>query len=93
MNESYLFVLAAAAIAAAIYAQMRIPRFTRSGSAATLTRGTLLVLGIAVGYVMADTMGDAGGPRFLVFLIGLGAVHVPAAFILFFKRASGAGKS
>ena len=46
-----------------------------------------------LGYVLADNMARSGGPFVLMFLLGFGGVHIPAALILLFKRAAGAGKS
>jgi hypothetical protein len=51
------------------------------------------VLGLVFGYVAADNFAQAEAPVFLTFLIGFGAVHVPAALILLIKRAAGAGRS
>jgi hypothetical protein len=84
---------AAVVLAAAIYAQTDIGRFTASAKATRLTRIGLLLLGIVFGYVAADNFGDAEAPVVLTFLIAFGAVHVPAALILLVKHASGAGKS
>jgi hypothetical protein len=78
---------------AAIYAQHEIPRFTKNPRGVLATRGVLIVLGLAVGYVAADTLSTAGSPPVIMFLFGFGAVHVPAALILLLKRAAGAGKS
>lgn len=56
-------------------------------------RALLIVLGLVFGYVAADNFGKAEGPALLAFLVGFGAVHVPAALILAIKHAAGAGKS
>ena len=84
---------AVAVLAAAFYAQTHIGRFTASAKATKLTRIGLIVLGLVFGYVAADNFGDAQAPVVLTFLIGFGAVHVPAALILLVKQVSGAGKS
>lgn len=86
-------LLAALALAAAAYAQHQIPRFTASARQAGLVRAGLAALGLVFGYVAADNLSAAGVPAPLTFLIGFGAVHVPAALILLLKRAAGAGKS
>ena len=86
-------VSAAVVLAAAIYAQQQIPRYTASPRAALLTRAGLIVLGLVFGYVAADNFSAADAPGLLTFLIGFGAVHVPPALILSIKRAAGAGKS
>ena len=58
-----------------------------------LTRIGLAALGLVFGYVAADNFSAAEAPGMLTFLIAFGAVHVPAALILFIKRTAGAGKS
>jgi hypothetical protein len=93
MNVFTLILSAALVLAAAIYAQHQIPRYTASPRAALLTRAGLILLGLVFGYVAADNFSSADGPGLLTFLIGFGAVHVPAALILFIKHAAGAGKS
>ena len=93
MNTAWMIVSASAVLAATIYAQREIPRFTAGARAARLTRLGLIVLGLVFGYVAADTFSATGTPGLLTFLIAFGAVHVPAALILLIKRAGGAGKS
>jgi hypothetical protein len=85
--------LALLLLAAAGYAQLQIPRFTAGSGKTALTRIVLVVIGIAFGFITAGPYANAGLPAVLAFLIGFGAVHVPAAFILFIKRERGAGKS
>ena len=81
-------------VGAAVYAQYRIPQHTAGRFNVALTRLLLIVIGIAFGYVLAQTYADARGlPPVLVFLAGFGLVHLPAAIILFIKRARGTGKS
>jgi hypothetical protein len=93
MNVVPMIFVAALVLAASIYAQHQIPRFTASPRTALLTRAGLIALGLVFGYVAADNLSEAGIPPLLTFLIGFGAVHVPAALILFLKHAAGAGKS
>jgi hypothetical protein len=88
-----MILAAAVVLAAAIYAQTHIGRFTASARATTLTRIGLLLLGIVFGYVAADNFGAAEAPVVLTFVIGFGAVHVPAALIVLVKQLAGAGKS
>ena len=84
----------AALVAVAFYAQYRIPQHTSGAAKVALTRLLLIVIGIAFGYVLAQTYADARGlPPVLVFLAGFGLVHLPAAIILFIKGARGTGKS
>ena len=93
MTPAAMIALTALGLTAAVYAQLQIPRFTANARAALLTRVGLLLVGLVLGYVLADNMARSGGPVVLMFLLGFGGVHIPAALILFFKRAAGAGKS
>ena len=87
-------IVTATLLFAASYAQYRIPRHTAGAAKIMLTRATLIVVGIALGYVMSRNSLDARGPvPLLLFVIGFGLVHLPAAFILFIKRKRGSGKS
>ena len=88
-----MIVAAVVVLAAAAYAQAYVGHFISSARAAMLTRLGLAVLGVVFGYVAADNFGDAEAPVVLTFLIGFGAVHVPAALIVLIKHAAGAGKS
>jgi hypothetical protein len=85
--------LALLLLAAAGYAQFQIPRFTAGSRNIALTRIVLIVIGIAFGCITAGPYANANLPAVLAFLIGFGAVHVPAAIILFLKRERRAGKS
>jgi hypothetical protein len=88
-----LIALAAVAlVAAAGYAQHQIPRYTAGNGRVWFLRGVLAVVGLLVGYASARYATDPG-LAFPGFLIGFGAVHVPAAFILFLKHERGAAKS
>jgi hypothetical protein len=93
MDLLLTMVLAALLVTAAGYAQYRIPFHTAGASRVALTRGVLIVVGVAFGYVGAVASGAQGGLALLLFLIGFGLVHAPAAIILFVKRGRGAGKS
>jgi hypothetical protein len=93
MNDVLMALAAAALLAAAVYAQLRVSRYTAGTAKITFIRAVLLVVGIAFGYVAARPYGAELGPRVLAFLIGFGAVHFPAAFILFVKGRRGSGKS
>jgi hypothetical protein len=84
--------LAAVLLPLTVYAQRDIGRFTAAPAAAALARGGLLAVGGALGYI-ATQVAETSLLAFLYFAIGLGLVHVPAALILFMKRAGGAGKS
>jgi hypothetical protein len=79
-------------LAAAVYAQRHLPRYVAGAGRARILRGVLIVSGLAVGS-LAMTYATQPMVAVLAFLSGFGAVHVPAAVILFLKRASGAGRS
>ncbi|HUF81092.1 MAG TPA: hypothetical protein VMN03_08145 [Burkholderiales bacterium] len=89
----FMIVMAAALAGAAVYAQASLPRHIAGSRKALLTRVLLILLGLASGWVLAA--GYAGDPTrvLLAGLIGFGAVHFPAAFILFVKQERGSGKS
>lgn len=88
-----MILMAALLLTATAYAQLEIRRYTAGGGRVLLTRSLLILVGAAFGYVSAA--GFAGDPMVavLVFLIGFGTVHTPAALILLLKQQSGAGKS
>ena len=86
-------VLAILLLAAAGYAQYRIPFHTAGAARIALARGVLIAVGIAFGYVGASAAGAQGALALLLFLVGFGLVHAPAAIILYIKRARGTGKS
>jgi hypothetical protein len=84
-------------IAAACYAHYEIPRFTRGSTHRAVAHAVLLLVGCACGVTSMWTQ-ELGGPapaapRWLVFVIAFGTVHVPAAAILFIKYLRGAGQS
>ena len=54
-----------------------------------LTRGILILIGVAFGFVAAKYYASTALPAPLVFLSGFGLVHVPAAVILALKRKRG----
>lgn len=90
MQWAVLVVLAVLALAVAGYAQYRTPFHTRTARDALWARLLLWVVGIAFGLVLAMVYTRSEGlATALVFLIGFGTVHVPAAFILFSKRRRG----
>lgn len=85
-------VLALLSFAAVIYAQMQIPAFTDSPGKVVAARGILVLVGIGFGWVGASYVAGEM-PRIMVFLIGFGLVHLPAALILFMKGQRGEGRS
>jgi len=93
-NIWWLSILAVLLVAATAYAQFQIERYTAGKAKSWLTRALLLAVGIALGYVMLKSDSPAHGPSgLLLFLIGLGLVHLPASFILFIKQLRGSGRS
>ena len=88
-----MMIAAVVLLALAAYAQVSVPRFVATRGNVLVTRGILLTTGLAFGYVAATTFPAEDAPPALAFLIAFGAVHFPAALILFFKSGSGAGKS
>ena len=93
MTIIWMTALASVMIAAAAYAQLNIPRYTADAKRVVMTRSILIAVGIAVGYVCAASYLDSWLHGLVAFLIGFGAVHGPAAVILWIKRKRGAGKS
>lgn len=93
-NIWWLSILAVLLVAATAYAQYEIERYTAGKAKTWLTRAMLLAIGLALGYVLAKSGHILHEPTgLLLFLIGLGMVHLPASFILFFKHERGSGKS
>lgn len=92
MTFGSALLLAAVLLPLTVYAQSSIGRYTAVPAAAALMRGVLLAVGGALGYI-ATHVADTPLLALLYFAIGLGIVHVPAALILFMKRAGNAGKS
>ena len=86
-----LILVAAVLLAITGYAQLRIPSYTASPAGVVVSRLILVVMGLAFGYVA--TFGYEGIRALLAFLIGFGAVHFPAAFILFVKGRRDSGRT
>jgi hypothetical protein len=93
MSVLPLILAASLLLVTAAYAQFQIPRYTAGRSAVWLTRALLIATGSAFGYVAAITYSADPALATLAFLVAFGAVHFPAAFILFVKRERGSGKS
>jgi len=85
-------ILALLLLAAAGYAQYRVPFHTVSAARANLVRAVLTLVGLALGYVATFYASDTPG-AIVAFLTGFGIVHLPAAVILFVKHGRGSGKS
>ena len=93
MSLIALFLLAISALLIAGYAQLHISQFTASASYAVLTRAILIAVGVAFGWVAAVNFASDPTRAMLALIIGFGAVHFPAAFILFIKAARHSEKS
>lgn len=93
MTNAILFLLAGALLFAAGYAHLRIPRFSATRSGVMLSRGILILVGVAFGLVSATYYAGTNLPAPLVFLSAFGLVHVPAALILLLKRQRGEAPS
>jgi len=92
---SYLLAAIAAtlALAAALYVQLRLPFFTAGAAKLAAARAILFAVGIGCGYVGAQMYREPVVASALAFIIGFGAVHLPAAGILFLKDQRGEGRS
>jgi hypothetical protein len=75
-------------LAISLYAHRQIPRLIAVRWQALLVHAVLALTGALFGYAAFSDFAAAGheAPGLLVFLTGFGAIHVPAAAILFFKR-------
>jgi hypothetical protein len=89
MKMMGIFLWTFVMLGAAVYAQYRIPFHTATAAQSWITRIMLGVIGLGVGFIAIGRSQETGGPLLLAFLNGFGAVHVPAAFILFIKRQRG----
>jgi len=89
MEIVFLTLSACVMVSAAAYAHHLISRYMEGSQKLLLTRALLLLTGLAFGFAWA--MNYPGDPflALLAFLVGLGAVHVPAAVMLFFKYGRG----
>jgi hypothetical protein len=93
MASPSLAIAAFLLMALAAYAQIQIPRFTAGRGHVMLARSVLIATGIGLGTVSAAIAATGTPQVLLVFLIGFGAVHFPAAFILLIKQVRHSGKS
>ena len=93
MGRRVNVLLATIAALAAVYVQLRIPRFTAARQSIIAARLILATVGAAFGYVAAITAASEALSPVLAFVMGFGAVHIPAALILLIKAVRGSGKS
>lgn len=88
-----MLLMAAVLVMTAVYTHVRLPRYTAGSRKLLLTRAVLVLTGLGFGLVSAAGYADDPVRTLFAILIGFGAVHAPAAVILFVKQARGAGKS
>lgn len=93
MNTPLLSLVALATVTAALYAHFRLARFTRGAANVAIAHAILAIVGLALGITGAVIYRTDPILAFFAFVIGFGVVHVPAAFILFFKQQRHASKS
>lgn len=79
-------------LTSAVYAHLQARRYIATKAGAITTHLILLGLGLVFGYVTADTYPEPP-LRWLAFLVGFGAVHIPPAIVLLIKRARHSPKS
>jgi Na+/proline symporter len=88
-----MLLMAAVLVMTTVYAQARLPRYTEGNKKVALTRVVLVLTGIGFGLVPAAGYPDNPLHALLACLIGFGAVHAPAAIILFVKQQRGSGRT
>ncbi|HLU76279.1 MAG TPA: hypothetical protein VKZ48_00085 [Burkholderiales bacterium] len=79
-------------VIAVAYAHANLAHFIAAPSGVHATRAVLIVVGAAFGYV-ASAYVQHDALRWLMFVAGFGAVHVPPALVLLIKRARHSPKS
>lgn len=90
MSLTALLVWASLGMLATAYAHRRLARFTVRGNQ-LLLHVVLTATGILVGLVMMERTGSVR--TMLSFVAWFGAVHIPAACILFLKAMRGSGET
>ncbi len=85
MEIVFLTFSACVMVAAAAYAHHLISRYIAQPQKLLLTRALLLVTGLVFGFTWALNYPNDPFLALLAFLVGLGAVHVPAAVMMFLK--------
>ncbi len=88
MRYAVLSIIAVAALVIAYFAHRHLARHVPGdGARLALLRVFLLGSGALFGHAAAAALGASGLYYTLVFVVGFGLVHVPAATILFIKDA------
>jgi hypothetical protein len=84
MEWTSVFFLSVLTLAAAAYAQYRLPFLTGNRKQAWWARGVLMMTGIAFGLLAVRQIGSTESHlmQLLIFLAAWGLVHVLAAMIL-----------
>lgn len=91
MDAGFLFALAVASLAAAVYTHTHLSAFVRGTSRTLWLRLFLATLGIAIGLGLMAVPGDDS--PVLAFCLGFGLAHVPPALVLMLKGLRGEGRS
>jgi len=89
MEIVFLTFSACVMVAAAAYAHHLISRYIAQSQKLLLTRALLLVTGLVFGFAWALNYPNDPFLALLAFLVGLGAVHVPAAVMMCLKYGRG----
>ena len=83
-----MIILVILTLAAAVYAHYRLGRQVAAPGQRWLARLLLIAVGAGFGWAMSAVyLSPIAASPFLAFLAGFGIVHVPAAFILWLKKA------
>jgi hypothetical protein len=85
-------LVATVALLIVAWVHASIPRYTVAGQKRVLAHAMLLVVGIVFGVISAMMAGGVA-PPWVVFVAGLGLIHVPAFCLLVIKRLGRSGRS
>ena len=88
MDWFSILAVAMVTVAAAMYAQYRLPYLTATRRQAGWARAILMITGLAFGWFVLRRIGSQEDAlmQVLIFLAAWGLVHMPAAIILFLKQ-------
>ena len=88
MESVSVLLIALLGLAAAFYAQYRLPFLTENRRQAGWARAILMMTGVAFGFVAVKQIGSDASDwmQLLIFVAAWGLVHIPAALILFLKQ-------
>lgn len=87
MYWTALLIAAAITLSAALYAQLRLPGLTPSGTQAWIARAVLALTAIGFGAMAVSKTVEGASPamQIVIFLTAFGLVHTPAAIVLLLK--------